>query len=330
MVGIPETMRAVDFTPPAQATDLRIVNVPTPTPRDGELVIKVEATALNRADLLQRRGGYPPPAGASPILGLEVVGTVVHSAGTWSIGDRVMAVVTGGGYAEYACVPANEAMAVPEGMRSTDAAAIPEAFLTAWLNLITLGNLAPGESIFVHAGASGVGSAAIQLAKCWGARVITAAGNDAKRALCVQLGADVVRDSRSGLHAEAVRHATAGQGVNVVLDMLGAPAWADNCAMMAHGGRLLLLGFLMGAKGEIDLGPILTRSLTIKGTTLRRTPAPQKAALVADASTWMLPRFVSGELVPVVDRVFALEDVVAAHQHMESNANAGKIVLQIC
>jgi len=329
MVGIPEHMRAVDCTPPAQATDLRIVTLPTPTPRDGELLVKVEATALNRADLLQRRGGYPPPAGASPIMGLEVVGTVVHPAGTWSVGDRVMAVVTGGGYAEYACVPANEAMAVPVGMRSTDAAAIPEAFLTAWLNLITLGNLRAGESIFIHAGASGVGTAAIQLAKHWGAQVITAAGTDAKRALCAQLGAAVVRDSRSGPHAEAVRQATGGVGVHVVLDMLGAPAWADNCAMLTNGGRLLLLGFLLGSKGELDLGPVLTRSLTIKGTTLRRTPAPQKAALVAEASPWLLPRFAQGHLVPVVDRVFALEDVAQAHLHMESNANAGKIILQI-
>jgi tumor protein p53-inducible protein 3 len=329
MVGIPERMRAVDFTPPAQATDLRIISVPTPTPQSGEVLIKVEATALNRADLLQRRGGYPPPAGASPILGLEVVGTVVISGGKWTVGDRVMAVVTGGGYAEYACVPTNEAMAVPQAMSSTDAAAIPEAFLTAWLNLITLGNLTAGESIFIHAGASGVGSAAIQLAKHWGAQVITAAGTEAKRALCVQLGADMVRDSRGGPHAEAVRQATTSNGVDVVLDMLGAPAWADNCAMLTNGGRLLLLGFLMGSKGEIDLGPILMRSLTIKGTTLRRTPATQKAALVAEASAWMLPRFARGELVPVVDRVFALEDVVAAHQHMESNANAGKIVLRI-
>jgi len=276
MVGIPETMRAVACTPPAQATDLRIAMLPTPTPRDGELLVKVEAAALNRADLLQRRGGYPPPAGASPILGLEVVGTVVVAAGTWSIGDRIMAVVTGGGYAEYACVPANEAMAVPKGMSSTDAAAIPEAFLTAWLNLVTLGNLCAGESIFIHAGASGVGSAAIQLAKHW-----------------------------------------------------GAPAWADNCAMLANGGRMLLLGFLMGSKGEIDLGPVLARSLTIKGTTLRRTPSAQKAALVAEASAWLLPRFAQGHLVPVVDCVFALEDVVQAHRHMESNANAGKIILQM-
>ena len=329
MVGIPETMRAVACTPPAQATDLRIAMLPTPTPRDGELLVKVEAAALNRADLLQRRGGYPPPAGASPILGLEVVGTVVVAAGTWSIGDRIMAVVTGGGYAEYACVPANEAMAVPKGMSSTDAAAIPEAFLTAWLNLVTLGNLCAGESIFIHAGASGVGSAAIQLAKHWGAQVMTAAGTDVKRALCVQLGADVVRDSRGGPHAEAIRQATQGKGVDVVLDMLGAPAWADNCAMLANGGRMLLLGFLMGSKGEIDLGPVLARSLTIKGTTLRRTLPAQKAALVAEASAWLLPRFAQGHLVPVVDCVFALEDVVQAHRHMESNANAGKIILQM-
>jgi NADPH:quinone reductase-like Zn-dependent oxidoreductase len=160
--------------------------------------------------------------------------------------------------------------------------------------------------------------------------VLTAASNDEKRALCAQLGADMVRDSRGGPHAEAVRQATAGHGVNVVLDMLGAPAWADNCAMMANCGRMLLLGFLMGSKGEIDLGPVLTRSLTIKGTTLRRTPAAQKAALVAEASAWLLPRFSSGAVVPVVDRVFAFEDVVAAHQHMEANANAGKIILQIC
>ncbi len=330
MVVIPDTMRAVDFVPPAQATDLRIVNVPTPTPRDGELLVKVEATALNRADLLQRRGGYPPPAGASPIMGLEVVGTVVHATGAWSVGDRIMAVVTGGGYAEYACVPASEAMAVPAGMQSADAAAIPEAFLTAWLNLITLGDLRAGESIFIHAGASGVGSAAIQLAKHWGAQVITAAGTDAKRALCRQLGAAVVRDSRGGAHAEAVRLATGGKGVDVVLDMLGAPAWADNCAMMAHSGRMLLLGFLMGSKGEIDLGPVLTKSLTIKGTTLRRTPAAQKAALVAEASAWLMPRFMDGTLVPVVDCVFSFDEVIQAHQHMESNANAGKIVLQIC
>lgn len=325
---IPSQMRAVGYDASANSAGaLRIDTVATPVPRTDELLVRVTAAALNRADLLQRRGLYPPPAGASAILGLEVVGEVVQAAGEWQVGQRVMAVVTGGGYGEYACVPANEAMAVPANLTDAQAAAIPEAFLTAWLNLITLGELQAGESIFIHAGASGVGSAAIQLAHHWGATVYTAAGNDAKRDLCRQLGADLVRDSRMPPHAVDVKNATAGRGVNMVLDMLGGPAWEDNCAMLAQGGRMLLLGFLAGSKGTIDLGPILTRSLTIKGTTLRRTPAAAKAALVATAGAWLLPRFAQGVLVPIVDQVFAVGDVAAAHQRMEANANAGKIIL---
>jgi len=325
---IPSQMRAVVYDSPAKTADeLRIGMVPTPTPRPDELLVRVTAAALNRADLLQRRGLYPPPAGASAILGLEVVGEVVQAAGAWHVGQRVMAVVTGGGYGEYACVPANEAMAVPGALSDAHAAAIPEAFLTAWLNLITLGELQPAESIFIHAGASGVGSAAIQLAHHWGATVYTAAGSDGKRELCRQLGADMVRDSRMPPHADDIKNATAGRGVNMVLDMLGAPAWEDNCAMLAQGGRMLLLGFLAGSKGTIDLGPILTRSLTIKGTTLRRTPPAAKAALVATAGAWLLPRFDQGVLVPIIDQVYPVNDVAAAHQRMESNANAGKIIL---
>ncbi len=325
---IPSQMRAVVYDSPAKtAGELRIGMVPTPTPKSDELLVRVTAAALNRADLLQRRGFYPPPAGASDILGLEVVGAVVQAVGSWQVGQRVMAVVTGGGYGEYVCVPANEAMAVPDTLSDAQAAAIPEAFLTAWLNLITLGELQPGESIFIHAGASGVGSAAIQLAHHWGATVYTAAGSDAKRALCRELGADMVRDSRMPPHADDVKNATAGRGVNMLLDMLGAPAWEDNCAMLAQGGRMLLLGFLAGSKGTMDLGPILTRSLTIKGTTLRRTPAAAKAALVATASTWLLSRLAQGALVPVIDQVYPVTQVVAAHERMESNANAGKIIL---
>lgn len=325
---IPSQMRAVGYDAPASSAGaLRIDTVATPTPRTDELLVRVTAAALNRADLLQRRGLYPPPAGASTILGLEVVGEVVQAAGEWQAGQRVMAVVTGGGYGEYACVPANEAMAVPANLTDTQAAAIPEAFLTAWLNLITLGELQAGETIFIHAGASGVGSAAIQLAHHWGVTVYTAAGSDAKRDLCRQLGARVVRDSRLPGHAVEIKNATAGQGVHVLLDMLGAPAWDDNCAMLAHGGRMLLLGFLAGSKGTIDLGPILSRSLTIKGTTLRRTPAASKAALVATAGAWLLPRFAQGVLLPIVDQVFAVGDVASAHQRMEANANAGKIIL---
>lgn len=324
---IPTHMQAVIYTAPASADQLHLDVVPVPVPRADELLVRVRAAALNRADLLQRRGLYPPPAGASQILGLEVVGEVVQSCGSWQVGQRIMAVVAGGGYGEYCCVPAAEAMTVPDTLSDVQAAAIPEAFLTAWLNLITLGNLQPGESVFVHAGASGVGSMAIQLAHHWGARVFAAAGTLDKRQLCATLGASMVYDSRNPPHADALKHATNGAGVDIVLDMLGAPAWDDNTAMLARGGRLLLIGFLAGAKAPIDLGVILGKNLTITGTTLRRTPAGAKAALVAAAHTWLMPRLTCGDIVAVVDSTYPMAQVGAAHARMEANMNAGKIVL---
>lgn len=327
-MSIPAQMQAV-IAPTAHVSDMYVGSVPTPQPGPGEVLVRVHAAALNRADLLQRRGLYPPPAGASDILGLEVAGSVACTQGSWTVGQRVMAVVTGGGYGDYVVVPSAELMPIPDHLSDTAAAAIPEAFLTAWLNLITLAALQPGESLFVHAGASGVGSAALQLARAMDVHTYTSAGDDAKRTFCAGLGARLVRDSRAGGHAPAVRAATDGHGVDVVLDMLGAPAWDDNCAMLAHGGRLLLLGFLAGSKGVMDLGPLLTRSLTVKGTTLRRTPAAAKAALVATAGAWMLPRFANGTLVPVIDRVYARADVAAAHQRMEANQNIGKIILSL-
>lgn len=324
---VPTHMQAVVHTAPATAEQLHIGVVPVPVPRPDELLVRVRATALNRADILQRRALYPPPAGASDILGLEVVGDVVQACGAWQVGQRVMAVVTGGGYAEYCCVPAAEAMAVPDTVGDVQAAAIPEAFLTAWLNLITLGALQPGESVFVHAGASGVGSMAIQLAHHWGARVFAAAGTPTKRQLCSTLGADMVCDSRHSPHADAIKTATNGVGVHLILDMLGAPAWDDNTAMLARGGRLLLIGFLAGAKAPIDLGVILGKNLTITGTTLRRTPAGAKATLVAAAHTWLMPRLTCGDIVAVVDSTYPMAQVGAAHARMEANMNAGKIVL---
>ncbi|MFM7678072.1 MAG: NAD(P)H-quinone oxidoreductase [Roseiflexaceae bacterium] len=324
---VPTQMWAVSHRVPATAAQLQLTQVPVPVPRADELLVRVRATALNRADILQRRGLYPAPPGASAILGLEVVGEVVQACGAWQVGQRVMAVVTGGGYAEYCCVPAAEAMAVPDTVSDVQAAAIPEAFLTAWLNLITLGALQPAESVFVHAGASGVGSMAIQLAQRWGAHVYTAAGTPEKRQLCTTLGATLACDSRNPPHAEVITQATNGAGVHIVVDMLGAPAWDDNTAMLARGGRLLLVGLLAGAKAPIDLGVILGKSLTIAGTTLRRTPAPAKATLVAAASAWLLPRLARGDIVAVVDSTFSMAQVSDAHARMEANANAGKIVL---
>lgn len=324
---VPTQMWAVTHTVPADAAHLHLAQVATPTPRSDELLVRVHATALNRADLLQRRGLYPPPPGASAILGLEVAGEVVQACGRWQVGQRVMAVVTGGGYAEYCCIPAAEAIAVPDTVSDIQAAAIPEAFLTAWLNLINLGALQPSESVFIHAGASGVGSMAIQLAHQWGARVYTAASTSEKRHLCTTLGADAVYDSRNPPHAEAVKSATNGTGVHLVLDMLGAPAWDDNTAMLQRGGRLLLVGFMAGSKSTLDLGVILGKSLTVTGTTLRRTPTAAKAALVADAQSWLLPRLARGAVTAVIDSVFPMTQVSDAHVRMEANANAGKIVL---
>jgi putative PIG3 family NAD(P)H quinone oxidoreductase len=322
-------MKAILFEQPGDPDVLRYAETADPTPGVGELLVRVRATAVNRADLLQRRGGYAPPPGASPILGLELVGEVVHPAGAWQAGDRVMAVVTGGAYAELAAVPAGMAMRIPEQLSFEQAAAIPEAFLTAYLNLFTLGRLQSGEAVLIHAGASGVGTAAIQLARAAGARVFATAGTAPKLALCRELGAEVAIDYKHESFAERVGAATDGRGVDVVLDFVGAPNWEANMAALGLRGRLMLIGFLGGSHGQLDLGPIMGKSLTIAGTTLRRTPLPQKVALTEAVVTFALPRFERGELRPVIDTVLPLSRAAAAHAMVEANRNAGKVVLVI-
>lgn len=308
---------------------LYLGDAPEPEINDGDLLIRVHATALNRADLLQRRGGYAPPPGASSILGLELAGEVVQAAEGWKVGDRVMAVVTGGGYAEYAAVPAAVAMPIPDALDYEAAAAIPEAFLTAYLNLFTLGKLREGESALIHAGGSGVGTSAIQLARAAGAFVLTTAGSAEKLERCKELGANVGINYKEQSFLERVRAETENEGVDVILDFIGAPYWNDNLAALNTGGRLMLIGFLGGASGEMNLGAILSKSLTIAGTTLRRTPLAQKVELVKAFSSFGLPRFASGELQPVIDRVFPLADAEAAHTYMQSNTNFGKIILRV-
>ena len=322
-------MKAIVFDQPGEPDVLRYDDAPDPQPGADDLLVCVHATAVNRADLLQRRGGYAPPPGASPILGLELAGEVVQPAGEWRAGDRVMAVVTGGGYGELAAVPAGMAMRIPERFSYQEAAAIPEAFLTAYLNLFTLGRLQPGEVALIHAGASGVGTAAIQLACAAGARAIVTAGSDAKLTLCRELGADPAINYKSESFADRVQAATGGRGADVVLDFVGAPYWDSNMAALALGGRLLLIGFLGGARGQLDLGMIMGKSLTIAGTTLRRTPLPQKLALTQAFSAFALPRFERGELRPVIDRSYPLAQAAEAHRTLEANANAGKVVLTV-
>jgi putative PIG3 family NAD(P)H quinone oxidoreductase len=322
-------VKAILFDQPGGPEVLRLGDAPDPRPAEGELLVRVYATAANRADTLQRRGNYPPPEGASPILGLELAGEVVEGVGDWRPGDRVMAVVTGGGYAEMAVVPAGMAVRIPEQLSFEAAAAIPEAFLTAYLNLFTLGRLQAGETVLIHAGASGIGTAAIQLARAAGAHVFVTAGSDEKLMRCRELGAEVAINYKSDSFRERVIAVTGSKGANLILDFVGAPYWDDNLASLAIDGRLALIGFLGGSRADLDLGPILGKRLHVFGTTLRRTPMPQKIALTEAFAAFALARFEAGELRPVIDVVLPLDQAAEAHRRMESNTTVGKIVLQV-
>ncbi len=320
-------MKAVLFDQPG--APLYVGDAPDPQPGSGELLVKVHAAGVNRADLLQRRGGYPVPEGASPILGLEIAGEVVQGVDTWQPGDRVMAVITGGGYAEYATVPAGMAMRVPEKLSFEEATAIPEAFLTAYLNLYTLGGLHGHESILIHAGGSGVGTAAIQLARREGAYIFTTAGSADKLERCHQLGANVMINYKTASFAKRIQSVTDGRGVGIILDFIGAPYWNDNLAALAVGGRLMLVGFMGGVSGDLSIGAIMGKRATVVGTTLRATPLPEKIALNEAFVTNCLPEFDVGELQPVVDHIFHFDQAEDAHKYMEANRNFGKLVLQV-
>ncbi len=322
-------MKAILIREPGEADMLVYGDAPDPQLKPGELLVRVRAAGVNRADVHQRKGNYPPPADASPILGLEVAGEVVTPAGRWQVGDRVMAVVSGGGYAELAAVPADIAMPVPEGFTFEQAAAIPEVFLTAYLNLFMLGRLQPGEIVLIHAGASGVGTAAIQLAGSIGARAFITAGSDDKLERCHELGAELCVNYLRDSFARVVLEATEGRGVDVILDFIGEPYWDENLAALARGGRLMLIGFLGGSRGNLELAPIMRKNLHVTGTTLRGTPMDDKIALAKALTDFAIPRFESGALKPVVDSVYRLEDASEAHRYMESNRNIGKIVLTI-
>jgi putative PIG3 family NAD(P)H quinone oxidoreductase len=323
-------MKAVVFDAPGGPEVLRVGEAPDPTPGPSELLVRVRAAGVNRADLLQRMGRYPAPAGASPLLGLEFAGEVVTAGAACTRhrpGDRVMALVTGGAYAELAAVPEATAMPVSPHFGWEQAAAIPEAFLTAWLNLFDLGGLVHGETVLVHAGASGVGSAAIQLVRAVGAKVIATAGTDAKLDLCRALGARVVVHREREDFAAAALAATGGEGVHLVLDFVGAPYFEANLRALRRGGRLVLIGFLGGSQGALDLGPVMRKSLTVRGTTLRSTPLDAKAILVERFMEFAAPRFADGSLYAVVDRTYPFSQAAAAHAHVAANRNLGKVVL---
>ncbi|PZN06853.1 MULTISPECIES: NAD(P)H-quinone oxidoreductase [Thermaerobacter] len=326
-------MKAVLVRQPGGAENLVLGEVPTPAPGPGELLVRVRATALNRADILQRRGLYPPPPGASPLLGLEAAGEVAalgEGCEGWRVGDRVFALLPGGGYAQYVTVPAAMALPVPPNLSFEEAAAIPEAFLTAYQTLFWIGRLRAGEWVLIHAGASGVGTAAIQLARDAGARVAVTAGSEAKLEACRQLGAEVALNYKLGPFAPALREAVGERGVDLILDFVGAPYWEQNLECLATDGRLVLIATMGGGVVDrFDLRRLMGKRLQVTGTTLRSRSLEYKVQLTREFAVRVLPKLARGAIRPVIDRVFPWDQVREAHRYMERNLNIGKIVLRV-
>jgi putative PIG3 family NAD(P)H quinone oxidoreductase len=325
-------MRAIVFDQPGDESVLHIGEVPPPQLGAGEIRIRVRATAVNRADLLQRQGFYPPPPGASPILGLECAGQVSEIGAAvrgWRPGDRAMALLPGGGYAEEVAVHAGSAMHVPPSLSDEEAAALPEVFLTAFLNIFMLGAPPPGGSVLVHGGGSGVGTAAISLCRESGLRVLVTAGSPQKCQRCLDHGADVAINYRDGDFAPKVRDATGGAGVNVVLDSIGGRYLEGNLASLAIGGRLVIIGLMGGAQAPLDLGALLVRRLQVIGSTLRTRSVEEKAAIVAAFLERFQAAIEAGRVRPVIDRVLPLEQAAEAHRIMKASEHFGKIVLRV-
>lgn len=326
-------MRAAVITEPGDAEVLVVQDVEDPMYGPEDVLVAVHATALNRADLLQRRGRYPSPRGTrSDIPGLEMAGVVEavgDRVGDWKPGDRVMALLAGAGYAEKVSVHERQLMATPDNLDCEQAASVPEVFLTAYDAMFRQCELAMGESVLIHAAGSGVGTAAIQLAAAASCRVFGTAGSPEKLQQARALGLDVGINYRTEDFAEVIARETGGRGVDVVLDVIGGPYWAQNLASLATRGRLVIVGTMGGATVEANLGALMGKRLRVHGTVLRARPLEEKAQLTQDFARRVLPLFARGIVRPIVDHVFALDEVAAAHRLMESNANFGKIVLRV-
>lgn len=326
------SMRAIVVRAPGGPDELEIARVAAPPLTTGSVEIEIKAFALNRADILQRRGHYPPPPGASDVLGLECAGVVrAVGAGVLGIelGSSVMALLAGGGYAERTVVPAEQVLPVPPGLSFTQAAAIPEAFLTASEACFSLGGLAAGQTVLLHAGASGVGSAALQLAKLVGARVIACASSAEKLAFLRELGADVVVNHKLEDFAAVVQEQTAGRGADVILDFIGGSYAERHQTCLAEAGRWVVIGLLGGARANLDLGAVLRRRWQLLGLVMRSRSPSDKAQIVQRFRTRFWPELASGRLQPCVDRSYPWTEVRAAHERMERNENIGKIVLEV-
>jgi putative PIG3 family NAD(P)H quinone oxidoreductase len=332
MAEIPREMSFIDMKGSGAPDVLAAARGAVPQPQAGEVLIKVAAAGVNRPDVFQRQGNYPPPPGASPILGLEIAGTVAAlGAGTrgWSVGDAVCALVTGGGYAEYCPAPAPQCLPVPAGFSMVEAAGLPETFYTVWSNVFMRGGLKPGETILIHGGSSGIGTTAIQLAHAFGARVFATAGSDEKCEACRKLGADEAINYRTADFVKRAKELTGGKGVELVLDMVGGDYLQRNVSALAVEGRLVQIAFLKPSKVEFDFMPMMLKRLTLTGSTLRARSVEQKAEIARPLREKVWPLLDQGKIKPVIHKTFPLAQAAAAHALMESSAHIGKIILTV-
>lgn len=322
-------MRLIDVPTPGSPAAMRVTTGPLPAPAPGEVLIRVEAAGVNRPDVQQRKGAYPPPPGASPILGLEVAGEVVAlgEGATLALGGPVTALCNGGGYAEYVAVPAGQCLPWPRGFSAVQAAALPENYFTVWANLFELGRLRSGETLLVHGGTSGIGITAIQMAVARGAAVFATAGSAEKCTAIESLGATAINYKEADFGA-AIKAATA-TGVDVVLDMVGGDYIPRNLRLLAQGGRLVQVAFMTGSKVELDLMPIMLRRLTVTGSTMRPRTLAEKAAIATALRAEIWPLLDAGVFAPVIDGTFPLDQVGRAHERMESSGHIGKIILTV-
>jgi putative PIG3 family NAD(P)H quinone oxidoreductase len=329
---VPDRMQFIDMTGPGGPEVMALAEGPMPMPREGEVLIRVAAAGVNRPDILQRSGSYPPPPGASPVLGLEVSGTVVSrgaGAERWQEGDQVCALVPGGGYAEYCVAPEAHCLSVPRGLGLIESAGLPETFFTVWTNVFDRGRLASGETFLVHGGTSGIGTTAIQLARAFGARVFATAGSPEKCKVCVDLGAERAIDYRNEDFVSVLKEATGGRGADVILDMVGGPYIEKNLRALATDGRLVQIAFLQGSKVALDLVHLMMRRQTITGSTLRPQSVADKAAIAQSVYQKVWPLIEAGTVRPVIDRTFPLAEAADAHRLMESSRHVGKILLTV-
>ncbi len=329
---LPQTMTCIEIPEPGGPDALIPGTRPLPPPGDGEILLKVEAAAINRPDLMQRAGHYPPPPGASDIPGLDVAGTVAElgpGVENWKEGDQVTALVSGGGYAEYCAVPAPQALPFPKGMEALEAAAIPETFFTVWTNLFLRGGLQAGETALIHGGASGIGTAAIALAANLGSRVIATAGTDEKCQACRDLGAELAINYKEKDFAEEVKSFTGGEGVQVILDMVAGDYLKRNIDCLAVDGRLSIIAALGGAKSEINLSRIMQKRITLTGSTLRPRSVAFKGEVAAALLEKAWPLLDDGRIKPVIHATFPLSQANEAHRLLEEGSHVGKIVLKV-